>query len=206
MAALVFLLLGVLCGLIARALLIKAAFGISKKWGFGVLFPFGPLFFRLSYPEEVRRARMFQLATLPCIVLYVIASPEMLPSTQVGLVRTGPPGRQSYALAAGSFLLKIPGFGTETATPAATPATAPKQPSIEERRAANDLEFQRLRRVSEELRIRKRDLLKSDTEGAVAYNQMANEYNAALDKYNAEKLSLTLLSNTSAVASGAKRP
>lgn len=203
MAALVFLLLGVLCGLIARALLIKAAFGISKKWGFGVLFPFGPLFFRLNYPEEVRRARMFQLATLPCIVLYVISSPEMLPSTQMGLVRTGPPGRQSYALAAGSFLLKIPGFGTETAAPA---AAAPKQPSIEERRAANDQEFQRLRRVSEELRIRKRDLLKSDTEGAVAYNQMANEYNAALDRYNAEKLSLTLLSNSSAVASGPKRP
>lgn len=201
MAALVFLLLGLLCGVIARVLLIKAAFGISKKWGFGVLFPFGPLFFRRKYPDEVRRARLFQLATLPCIFLYVLTSPEMMPSTQVGLVRTGPPGRQSYALAAGGFLLKIPGFGTETAAPA-----DPKQPSIEARRAANDLEFQRLRRVSEELRVRKRDLLKSDTEGALAYNKMANEYNAALDKYNAEKLSLTLLSNTSAVASGPQRP
>lgn len=200
MAALVFLLLGLLCGLIARVLLIKAAFGISRKWGFGVLFPFGPLFFRRKYPDEVRRVRLFQLATLPCIFLYVLMSPEMMPSTQVGLVRVGPPGRQSYALAAGSFFLKIPGFGTETA------AADPKQPSIEKRRAANDLEFQRLRRVSEELRIRKRDLLKSDTEGAVAYNKMANEYNAALDKYNAEKLSLALLSDTSAVASGPQRP
>jgi hypothetical protein len=192
MPALVFLLLGVLCGIISRGLLIKAAFGISKKWGFGVFFPFGPLFFRISYPDEARRARLFQLATLPCIFLYVITSPEMLPSTQVGLVRMGPPGRQHYALAAGSYFLKLPGFGRE--------AAAPNQPSVEERRAANDLEFQRLRRLSEDLRIRKRDLLNSDTKGAMVYNQMANDYNAALDKYNDEKFSLTLLSNTTAVA------
>ena len=196
MAPLIFLLLGVLCGIISRALLVKAAFGISKKWGFGVFFPFGPLFFRLSYPDEVRRARLFQLATLPCIFVYVIISPEMLPSTQVGLIRTGPPGKQHYALAAGSFVLKIPGFGTE----------APNQPSVEERRAANDREFQRLRRLSEELRVRKRDLLNSDTEGALVYNKMADDYNAALDKYNAEKFSLTLLSSQSAVAARPERP
>ncbi|MEY2505264.1 MAG: hypothetical protein QOG27_1544 [Verrucomicrobiota bacterium] len=198
MAALVFLLLGVLCGLIARALLITSAFGISKKWGFAVFVPFGPLFFRLSYPDEARRARLFQLATLPCIFLYVMTSNEMLPSTHVGFVRMGPPGQQYYALAAGSYSLKIPGFGTEKA--------APNQPSVEERRAANDREFQRLHQVSEELRVRKRDLLNSDTEGARVYNQMANDYNAALDKYNAEKFALTLLSSPATVATGPKRP
>ena len=201
MAALCFLLLGVLCGLISRALLITAAFGISKKWGFGVFFPFGPLFFRLSYPDEARRARLFQLATLPCIFLYVIISPEMLPSTRVGLVKMGPPGRQQYALAAGSYTLKIPGFGTETTT------AAPNQPSVDERRAANDREFQRLRHLSEELRIRKRDLLKSDAAGALAYNKMADEYNAALDKFNAEKFSLELLQErAAAVAVQPPRP
>jgi hypothetical protein len=181
-------------------LLIKAAFGISKKWGFGVFVPFGPLFFRLSYPDEARRARMFQLATLPCIFLYVMISPEMLPSTRVGLVKMGPPGRQHYALAAGSYTLKLPGYGTETA------AAPSKQPSGEERRAANDREYLRLRQMSEELRARKRDLLTSDTEGALAYNKLAEEYNAALDKYNAEKLSLTLLAGKTAVAVQAARP
>src|SRR4051812_18311249 len=199
MAALVFLVLAVSCGLIARALLIKAAFGISKKWGVAVFVPFGPLFFRLNYPDEARPARMFQLATLPCIFLYVVTSNEMLPSTHVGLVKMGPPEHQYYALAAGSYSLKIPGFGTEK-------APAPNQPSVEERRAANDREFQRLRQASEDLRIRKRDLLASDTEGARLYNQMANDYNAALDKFNAEKFALTLLSSPATVASGPKRP
>src|ERR1041384_1928846 len=145
MVALVFLLLGVLCGLIARALLITAAFGISKKWGFAVFIPFGPLFFRLNYPDEARRARLFQLATLPCIFLYVMTSNEMLPSTHVGFVRMGPPGQQHLAFSAGSFSFKIPGFGTEK-------AAAANQPSVEERRAANDREFQRLSKVSEEVR------------------------------------------------------
>jgi hypothetical protein len=200
MVALVFLLLGVLCGLIARALLITAAFGISKKWGFGVFFPFGPLFFRLSYPDEARRARMFQLATLPCIFLYVMTSNEMLPSTHVGLVRMGPADHQYYALAAGSYSVKIPGFGTEKAD------AAPNKTSVEDRRTANDREFQRLRQMSEELRVRKRDLLNSDTEGAKAYNQMANDYNAALDKYNAEKFALTLLASPTTLAAAPKRP
>jgi hypothetical protein len=198
MAALVFLLLGVLCGLIARALLITAAFGISKKWGFAVFVPFGPLFFRLSYPDEARRARLFQLATLPCLFLYVMTSNEMLPSTHVGFVRMGPPEKQYYALAAGSYSWKIPGFGTEKA--------ASKEASIDERRAAIDREFQRLRQVSEELRVRKLHLLNSDTEGTRVYNQMAGDYNTALDKYNAEKFALTLLTNTTTVASGPKRP
>jgi hypothetical protein len=194
MAPLCFLLLAVLCGMIGRALLVKAAFGVSKKWGFGVFFPLGPLFFRISHPDDAGKGRGFRLATLPCMFLYVITSPEILPSTRVGLVRMGPPERQYYALAAGSYSLKLPGFGTE--------AAAPAQLSVESRRAANDREFQRLRGLSEQLRIRKRDLLNSDDEGARIYNQMANDYNAALDKYNAEKFSLTLLSSTTALAAG----
>jgi hypothetical protein len=35
---------------------------------------------------------------------------------------------------------------------------------------------------------------------------MANDYNAALDKYNAEKFSLTLLSEKTAVAARPVRP
>jgi hypothetical protein len=97
--------------------------------------------------------------------------------------------------------LKLPGYGTEPAAPKQV-----SQSSLEERRAANDREYLRLRKLSEELRARKRDLLNSDTEGAIAYNKLAEEYNAALDKYNAEKTSLTLLAGKTAVAVQSTRP
>ena len=189
MAPLIFLLLGVLCGLISRGLLIKAAFGISKKWGFGVFFPFGPLFFRLSFPDEVGRARMFQLATLPCFFLYILTSPELIPSTHVGLVRLGPAGQEKYALALGNRTWKFGGDASAVARQ--------KLGTLEERRAANDREQERLRLWSEKLRLRKRDLLNSDKEGAIAYNRDATDYNIALEKANAEKHLLgSLASNT----------
>jgi hypothetical protein len=183
-APLIFLLLGLLCGLVARILLVTAAFGISKKWGVGVFFPFGPLFFRLSFPDEARRARKFQLATLPCIFLYMILSPEMIPSTRVGLVRIGPAGHEKLALVAGSYTWKFSGYGSEPAS---------KPVDIKERHTAMDREFERLRVWSEKLRARKRDLLNSDTEGALAYNRDATEFNAAVDKANSEKFALASL-------------
>ena len=184
MTPLIFLGLALLCGLIARILLITSAFGISKKWGFGVFLPFGPMFFRMRYPDEVRRARMFQLATLPCVFIYVIISPELIPSTQVALTRIGPPGHQKYALVAGSHTFTFGGYGSEAAS----------RKSLAERLQANVNEFERLRVWSEKLRLRKRDLLNSDEEGALAYNRDATDYNAALDKANAEKFALAMLS------------
>jgi hypothetical protein len=181
---LVFLSLAVLCGLIARILLVTSAFGISKKWGFGVLLPFGPMFFRIKYPDEVRRARAFQLATLPCIFIYVIISPELIPSTQVGLTRIGPPGQQKYALVAGGRTFSFGGYASEPVS----------KKSLTERPQANVDEFERLRIWSEKLRLRKRDLLNSDEEGALAYNRDASDYNVALDKANAEKFALATLS------------
>lgn len=186
MAPLIFLSLAVLCGFIARILLITSAFGISKKWGFGVLLPFGPMFFRIKYPDEVRRARAFQLATLPCIFIYVIISPELIPSTQVGLTRIGPPGQEKYALVAGSHTFSFGGYASES--------QPKKQASLTERRQANVAEFERLRVWSEKLRLRKRDLLNADEAGALAYNRDATDYNTALDKANAEKFALAMLS------------
>jgi hypothetical protein len=179
---LIFLGLAVLCGLIARILLVTAAFGISKKWGFGVFLPFGPTFFRIRYPDEVRRARMFQLATLPCIFIYVIISPELIPSTRVAFARIGPPGHEKYALIAGSHTFTFGGYASESS----------KKP-LTERRQANVNEFERLRLWSEKLRLRKRDLLNADEEGALAYNRDAIDYNAALDKANSEKFALAML-------------
>jgi hypothetical protein len=168
--------------MIARILLITSAFGISKKWGFGVLLPFGPMFFRRRYPDEVRRARMFQLATLPCIFIYVIVSPELIPSTQVGFTRIGPLGQQKYALVAGGHTFSFGGYASEPVS----------KKSVSERRQANVDEFERLRVWSEKLRLRKRDLLSSDEEGAVAYNRDTSDFNTALDKANAEKFALAI--------------
>ncbi len=70
MAAYIFLALGLLCALIGRILLIGAAFRVSIWWGLGVFLPFGPLLFRLRYPDRAPLSKKFLLATLPCILLY----------------------------------------------------------------------------------------------------------------------------------------
>ena len=66
-------------------------------------------------------------------------------------------------------------------------------PTIAERQAANAAEFERLRGWSEKLRLQKRDLLHSDTEGNRAYNAEVTQYEAALKKANAEKAALAEL-------------
>lgn len=63
-------------------------------------------------------------------------------------------------------------------------------PNAEERRAANTQEFERLHKWSETLRLRKRDLLHSDTEGNRLYGIDMAEYNAALAKATAERNAL----------------
>ena len=176
-------------------MLVKAAFGISKKWGIGVFLPFGPLFFRISFPEEARRARWVQLATLPCLFAYVMISPELIPDTRVALVRVGPAGQQQYAVVAGGRTFR---FGRGHGQPAASETTAEHQPSLEERRQANEREFARLAQVGEELRFRKRDLLNADRDGAAAYNRSATEYNLALQKATAEKMTLADSANQTA--------
>jgi hypothetical protein len=64
------------------------------------------------------------------------------------------------------------------------------KPSLAERQAVNNAEFERLRAWSEKLRLQKRDLLHSDEEGNRAYNLELAQYNAALEKASAEKASL----------------
>ncbi len=72
---------------------------------------------------------------------------------------------------------------TLTAAPAPTP-------SLEQRRAVNPTEFERLRGLEEQLRLRKRDLLHSDTEGNRVYASDLASYNDALAKATAEKNAL----------------
>ena len=184
MPPVVFLLLGALCSLISRCLLIKAAWSVSKRWGVGIFLPFGPYFFRRQFPEDVQRARKFQLAAIPCVFVYVLVSPELIPDTRIGFVRVGPPGQEKHALAVGGHLFS---FGGSVAAP------RPEQTatvSMEERRVAHEREMKRLSEWSEALRVRRRDLLKSDVEGARAYDRDATAYNVALAKATIESESL----------------
>jgi hypothetical protein len=167
---LVFLGLGLLCALISRILLVIAAAKISGWWVFGVWLPFGPLLFRLNYPEEARPSMMFRLATLPCIFIYLLIGygPTTLSYYKRKSPRTFPP-RSSQQMA----------YAMEKTAP-----------SLDERRLVNSIELERLRKAGEELRLRKRDLLHSDVEGNREYVVDLALYNQALAKATAEKSAL----------------
>jgi hypothetical protein len=181
MVSLVFLGLAIVCALTSRILLLIAAINISAGWAFGVFLPFGPLFFRLNYPDEARNSYLFRVATLLCVFGFVIYQPRMtlhLP----GMHQMATSPRQPKQTV--GYAMEKPGTKvTSTPTPAPTPALA-------ERRAANATELERLRGVEAELKLRKRDLLRSDTEGNRIYAIDLGSYNEALAKATAEKNAL----------------
>ena len=183
MVALVFLGLAIICALVSRILLLIAAINISAGWAFGVFLPFGPLFFRLNYPEEARNSYLFRVATLLCVFGFVIYQPRMtlhLPGMHP--MATSPRvSKQTvgYAMEKPDTSKKVTGTPTQAPTPA-----------LEERRAANATELERLRGVEAELKLRKRDLLHSDTEGNRIYTIDLAAYNDALAKATAEKNTL----------------
>ena len=183
MLALVLLGVAVVCALISRVLLVTAAIRISIWWTLRVLLPFGPMFFRLSYPEEARRSMLFRYATLICFAAYLATgtSPKLayykrrMPHPQ--------PPRQTEP--AGYALEKV---SAKTATTAPTPKPTP---SLDERRAANAKQFEQLRKAAEALRIRKRDLLHSDIEGNRQYVVDLAVYNQELANATTERTALS---------------
>src|ERR1700726_3708472 len=70
--------MGIICALVGRILLLSAAFQVSVWWGIGVLLPFGPLLFRLSYPGVAPLSLKFRFATLPCVLMYFILQPGLI--------------------------------------------------------------------------------------------------------------------------------
>jgi hypothetical protein len=68
--------------------------------------------------------------------------------------------------------------------------SAAPTPSVAQRRATNAKELERLHGVEEQLKLRKRDLLHSDTEGNRVYAIDLASYNDALAKATAEKNAL----------------
>jgi len=169
--ALIFLGVGIFLMLIGRILLISAAFGVSVWWGFGIFLPFGPLLFRLSYPDLAPMSRTFRLFAIPCILGYFVLGGGSLSGSHHGRFFTQkqvPSGPANH-------------YGMEKgAKPSPTP-------SLDERRIANAKEMERLRAWAEALHLKQRDLLRSDAEGNKAFNAEAAQYNDALAKATAEQ-------------------
>ncbi|HEV2045067.1 MAG TPA: hypothetical protein VGQ95_00535 [Chthoniobacterales bacterium] len=171
MAALIFLATGLLCALIGRILLVGAAFGVSVWWGFGIFLPFGPLFFRWSYPNLAPLSRTFRLVALPCFLAYFV-------------LRPGPPNYDKFFKHKSVPSAPANHYGLEKVSKLIAP------PSLDQRRAINATELERLTEWNQALRLKKRDLLHSDVQGNLAYNAEVAEYNAALTKATAEKNAL----------------
>jgi hypothetical protein len=178
-AAFAFLIIGLLCAIVSRILLLIAALDVSVWWAFGVFLPFGPLFFRLSYPDLARSSRLFRLATLPCLFLYLLLGPG--PSYRRQLSN----GKLTSSLSSYYGLESLRAGGKKSPSP--TPSI---EQQIAERRTANYREFQRLESWSAALKLRKRDLLHSDSEGNRLYEIELGQYNAALAKAKAEREAL----------------
>ena len=168
--AFIFLALGLVLILIGRILLVGAAFSVSVWWGLGIFLPFGPLLFRLSYPDLAPLSRTLRLFGLPCILAYFV-------------LRPGPISGSHY-----DQFFKRKDVPAAPANHYAIEKIA--QVNGEERRAANEREFQRLSAWGEALRLKKRDLLHSDVQGNIAYDAELAQYNAALAKATAEKEAL----------------
>jgi len=177
MVSLVFLGLAILCALLSRILLVTAAVKISAGWAFGVFLPFGPLFFRLNYPEAARNSYLFRVATLLCVFGVVISQPRMMLHTPKIHPTAASPRLSKQTV---GYAMEKPGTNV-----ASTPT-----PALEQRRAANTTELERLRGVESELKLRKRDLLHSDTEGNRVYAIDLASYNEALAKATTEKNAL----------------
>jgi hypothetical protein len=170
--------IGVVCALVSRVLLTTAAFSISLWWGIGVLLPFGPVLFRLSYPDEVKRARIFGVISVLCLFGFITFGPGLhamsLHRRTVVKDARSPAKPVAYAIEKPNA----------SAAPSSTPA------SFEDRRAANNQEFVRLEAWNEKLRLTKRDLLRSDVEAVRRFNDEATEFNNALVAANVEKAAI----------------
>jgi hypothetical protein len=178
----VFLLIGLICAVISRILLLIAALDVSVWWALGVFLPFGPLLFRLSYPDLARSSRILRLATLPCFALFLILGPGPLYMRHVNETRLATAHPFSYGLENHSSEKKSAGPSVQAVQLA---------PNVEARRAANARELERLAAWNEALRLKKRDILHSDVEGNHAYEAELAQYHAALQKATAEKNALS---------------
>src|SRR5204863_402493 len=127
MVSLIFLGLAIVCALISRILLLIAAIDISARWALGVFLPFGPLFFRLNYPEQARNSYLFRVATLLCIFGFVVMRPGLnfSPRGNHGTTSFTPQAKQTV------------GYAMEKPIPSRKTNPAAAVPTLDQRRATN---------------------------------------------------------------------
>src|SRR5437870_7675615 len=125
--------------LIGRILLVGAAFGISVWWGLGIFLPFGPLLFRLSYPDLAPLSRTFRLFALPCILAYFV-------------LRPGPPNYDKFFKHNPVPSAPANHYGLEKVSKIIAP------PSIDQRRAINATDLKRLAAWTKALPLKRRAL------------------------------------------------
>jgi len=205
-----FLLVALLCSLVGRLMLMRAAWSISIQWGLTVLaVPFGPFFFRLKHKDLAQAGSYWRLATVPLIACFFFAGGDASMS-ELNDLKFWEKKSAEVVEASGEDTLEdaeeldneaeiakaategrlAPGATIEIATltpPLAIPLT------LAERSAANQREFTRLEGVYEPLK-RERGYLKKGDQAAVAkYNTAAAKYQAALAKARAEQTELMKL-------------
>jgi hypothetical protein len=136
--------------------------------------PFGPLLFRLSYPDLAPLSKTFRLVALPCILAYFVLRPGPISGSEFDKFfkyKEVPSAPANH-------------YGLEKV------AKAVAAPTVDQRRAINATELERLTEWSKALHLKKRDLLRSDVQGNLAYNAEVAEYNDALAKATTEKNAL----------------
>src|SRR5437868_15373436 len=135
--------------LIGRILLMGAAFGVSVWWGLGIFLPFGPLLFRMSYPDLAPLSRTFRLFALPCFLAFFVLRP----------------GSISGSYTDNFFKHKdVPGapanhYGTEKVSKAIVPS------GLGQRRIDNAKEIERLTAWAERWKGRNGNVLGSEGKG-----------------------------------------
>jgi hypothetical protein len=175
---------------IGSIVLLVAAFRTHILWGFAtLLIPFAQLVFIFVHWQEAKRGVLIQLCAVPFILISFTIIPK---NESVASYFT------SYHGVDASFDARHPGDGKKTSAtvqtthPVPTPTPAPT-PALEERIAANQQELDRLQAKYEDLKVQRRDLLKSDQAGTHAYNLEVAKYQSDLQTAKARQAELMKL-------------
>ena len=178
MVGVVLIIIGIVCLIVSRLILVRAAFEVSVWWGLIVFLPFGPWLFLSCYPDLDDRYGRLRIAAFVCVVLGLSLTGVLpLPHRMTQVLVT----RAVDWFCDASKAMSAKG-NDNSSRPLATVA-----PDLQTRSSVNVREFQRLRACGEALRLRKRDLLNSDTEHNQAYTADLALYNDALAKATAER-------------------
>jgi len=221
--AIAFLLAFLVCSLIGRMLLVKAAFGVSPPWGLAVLFvPFGPFFFRMKHREMAHPTRHWRRGATVLLLLFFVNG-----GNADSLHALTDFGKNEPTIAAAGdtqFHLPVPSkvvaavtqpapAAPATPAPSATPAAsapaatpskavaaavagmppAPKVLNPAERLEANRKEFARLAEWYDNLKHERGYLRKGDTAAVEAFNVEAAKYQTALQLAKTEQADLAKL-------------